>query len=173
MEVVGQQGSALDLCSSQAPIPWGAESSSKGILNRKQPEPQRKEKALREEGAFGSVPKLCHGQLANFDSCCLCCQRQPCRGLCSNPEICQGASDRCQSSGGEETRKIKQDCFENGSVQGKPGSALSRARARRLPRGGSAFLADSRRMGRMEVLGVLGPGYREGVAWRLAPLTWV
>lgn len=88
MEDSRQRGSALDLCS-RALLPPGAQSSSKGILNGKQPEPQRGREGPREEGTFGSVPKPHRCQLANFGSSCLSCHPQPCQGLCSNPEICQ------------------------------------------------------------------------------------
>ena len=56
VEDARQRGSALDLCSPQTPLPLRAESSSKGILNCKQPEPQRKEKAPGKKARLDQLP---------------------------------------------------------------------------------------------------------------------
>lgn len=75
-EGVANRTSVLDLGSVQTQLPQGAKTSSKGILNHKQLEQQRKEKAWGKKSYLGIwLSKLCHYSPATFRSSYPGCQR--------------------------------------------------------------------------------------------------
>lgn len=129
------------------------EPSSKGILNLKQTEPQRKGKA--------------HGKKAHLDlspgpatiswQICFSClggQHRPCQGLFGSPEVCQKphliAAISFQSSRGEErpTRSnktpLKTAVFKREALE-----CRHQSMSWWLPRSWSIFLVDSEMMERM------------------------
>lgn len=101
-----QGGSTLDSRSPQTPpFLWGAELSSKGILNCKQPEPQREEKAP------GNKPRLDPSPSRVIASWPVlvppASARSMSQGLCSDPKICQ--RQRLIPASREEGKRDPQD----------------------------------------------------------------